>query len=101
MGVQPAGVVVMDGSSNGNRRSRGHGMGGSALHRLLERRIGPWSGRVWGLIFNLVANGLMLWGISSLLRTGSGWAWIVIGGLGTVICMAALALPARSEEPRE
>ena len=71
------------------------------LQQLLERRIGPWSGRVWGLILNLVGNGLTLWGISSLLRTGSGWAWIVIGGVVTVICVAALALPARSGESGE
>ena len=71
------------------------------LQQLLGRRIGPWSGRVWGLILNLVGNGLTLWGISSLLRTGSGWAWIVIGGAVTVICVAALALPARSGEPGE
>ena len=74
-------------------------MGG--LQRFLERRIGPWSGRVWGLIANLAANGLLLWGISSLLRTGSGWAWIVTGAVGTVVCVAALALPASSGEPEE
>ena len=44
---------------------------------------------------------MMLWGISLLLRTGSGWVWIVIGGLVTVACVAALALPARSGEPEE
>ena len=93
----------MGGRANGSRGggADGRGTGGSALHRFLERRIGPWSGRVWGLILNLAGNGMMLWGISSLLRTGSGWAWIVIGGVVTVACVAALALPARSGEPEE
>lgn len=93
----------MGGPSNGIRGGGedGRGTGGPALHRFLDRRIGPWSGRVWGLIVNLAANALTLWGISSVLRTGSGWAWIVIGGVATVVCVAALALPARSGGPGE
>lgn len=74
---------------------------GSALQRLLKRRIGPWSGRVWGLVLNLAANAVTLWGVSSQLRTGSGWAWIVIGGVATVACMAVLALPDRAADPAE
>ncbi len=80
--------------------SGGNGAGG-ALQRLLKRRIGPWSGRVWGLVLNLVANTVTLWGVSLLLRTGGGWAWIVTGGAATVLCMAALALPDRSDDPGE
>ena len=71
------------------------------IQTLLKRRIGPWSGRVWGLILNLAANAVTLWGLSSLLRTGRGWIWIVIGGVATVVCMAALALPDRSADPGE
>lgn len=66
------------------------------IHRWLERRIGPWSGRVWGLIGNLAANALTLWGIASVMRTGGGWVWILVGGAATVVCVALLALPARS-----
>ena len=84
----------------GGNAGGGNGAAG-ALHRLLERRIGPWSGRVWGLILNLVANAVTLWGVSLLLRTGSGWVWIVIGGAATVVCMTALALPDRSGDPGE
>lgn len=68
----------------------------SGMDRLLERRIGPWSGRVWGLALNLVANAVALWGVSSVMRTGSGWSWIVVGGAATVACIAVLARPARS-----
>ena len=73
----------------------------TGIHRLLERRIGPWSGRAWGLIANLGANAVALWGIASVMRTGSGWAWIALGGVATIVCISVLALPARSGEPRE
>ncbi|MDE2752346.1 MAG: hypothetical protein OXI83_07205 [Gemmatimonadota bacterium] len=86
--------------AGGGNAGRGNGAGG-ALQRLLKRRIGPWSGRVWGLVLNLVANAVTLWGVSLLLRTGSGWHWIVIGGVATAVCMAALALPDRSGDPGE
>ena len=73
----------------------------SVADRLLERRIGPWSGRVWGLVLNLVANAVALWGVSSVMRTGSGWAWVVVGGAATAACIAVLARPARSRGPDE
>ncbi|MCY4398123.1 MAG: hypothetical protein OXE96_02110 [Gemmatimonadetes bacterium] len=68
------------------------------LQRLLERPIGPWSGRVWGLILNLAGNAIALWGVASVMRTGAGWTWIVIGGVGTAVCISALALPALESE---
>ena len=71
------------------------------IHRLLERRVGPWSGRVWGLVVNLAANALALWGIASVLRTGRGWVWILIGGAATLFCVGVLALPTGSGEPGE
>ncbi len=71
------------------------------VQALLMRRIGPWSGRVWGLVVNLVANAALLWGVSSVLRTGSGWVWVVVGGVVTVACIAVLALPDRSADRAE
>ena len=73
----------------------------ASVHRLLERRIGPWTGRVWGLVANFAANGVALWGIASVMRTGRGGAWIVLGAAVTLLCVAVLALPARAEEPGE
>ena len=72
-----------------------------SIQRLLERPIGPWSGRVWGLIVNLAANAIALWGVASVMRTGSGWTWIVIGGVGTAVCISALSLPAPESEAEE
>ncbi len=79
--------------------AQGSGDGRTALERFLERPIGPWSGRVWGLIVNLAANAMALWGVASVMRTGEGWIWIVIGGVATAVCIAALALPAGSGDP--
>lgn len=53
--------------------------------------------RVWGLAVNFVANLAALWGISSVLRTGDGWAWAVGGGVVTLACVLLLALPDRHE----
>ena len=87
----------------GGRPAAGRGgrpaAGRRALNRFLERPIGPWFGRVWGLIVNLLANAMALWGVASVMRTGEGWIWIVIGGVATAACIAALALPAGSRDP--
>jgi hypothetical protein len=61
----------------------------------LDRRYGPWSGRVWGLIFNLVANALALYGLVGYLRDGTRLGHLVIGLGVTVICVAWLAKPSR------
>lgn len=53
--------------------------------------------RVWGLAVNFVANLAALWGISSVLRTGDGWAWAVGGGVVTLACVLLLVLPDRHE----
>ena len=50
-------------------------------------------GRVRGLVLNLAANAVMLWGVASVLRTGDGWIWIVLGGVVTVACIGVLAVP--------
>lgn len=81
--------------------AEGRGDGGTAFERFLDRRVGPWSGRVWGLIVNLGANAMALWGVASVMRTGEGWIWIVLGGVATAICISALALPAGSSDPGE
>ncbi len=37
----------------------------------LDRRYGIWSGRVWGLILNLLANTLALYGLVGFIRDGT------------------------------
>lgn len=57
--------------------------------------------RVWGLAVNLLANLAALWGISSIVRTGSGWGWALGGGAVTLACVLALAIPDKDEPGEE
>lgn len=61
----------------------------------LDRRYGPWSGRVWGLIVNLAANALALYGLVGYLRDGSGVSHLALGLIVTAICVAWLAKPSQ------
>lgn len=59
----------------------------------LDHRYGPWSARVWGLIVNLVANALALYGLAGYLRDGSRQLHLVVGLAVTVGCILLLARP--------
>lgn len=61
----------------------------------LDRRYGPLSGRVWGLVVNLAANALALYGLVGVLRDGSRVPHLIVGLLGTAVCVALLARPSR------
>jgi len=61
----------------------------------LDDRYGPWSGRVWGLIVNLAANALALYGLAGYLRDGSHLPHLVIGVALTVGCIFLLAKPSQ------
>ena len=61
----------------------------------LDRRYGIWSGRVWGLIVNLVANALALYGLVGFLRHGTHVVALVVGVLVTAGCILLLARPNR------
>lgn len=58
----------------------------------IDRRLGPWSLRVWGLILNLVGNALALFGLVRFVEEGA-IGLLVLGAALTVACIAALALP--------
>jgi hypothetical protein len=61
----------------------------------LDRRYGPFSGRVWGLILNLGANALALYGLVGFLRDGTHLISLAIGVAVTVACVLTLARPSR------
>jgi heme/copper-type cytochrome/quinol oxidase subunit 3 len=65
----------------------------------LDRRYGIWSGRVWGLIVNLMANTLALYGLVGFLRDGTHLVHLIVGTLMTVACILILAMPA--DDPEE
>jgi hypothetical protein len=61
----------------------------------LDRKYGIWSGRVWGLIVNLVANALALYGLVGFLRDGTHLLPLIVGALVTTVCVLLLAQPSR------
>ncbi len=61
----------------------------------IDRRYGPCSGRVWGLIINLAANALALYGLVGFLRDGSRLALLTMGVVATAACVLVLAQPSR------
>jgi len=62
----------------------------------MDRKLGPWRLRVWGLALNLLGNAIALFGIVRVVRGGSPWL-LVLGAAVTIVCVAALALPARGD----
>ncbi|MEM1245296.1 MAG: hypothetical protein AAGK22_02930 [Acidobacteriota bacterium] len=61
----------------------------------LERPLGPMRLRAWGLLFNLLANVLALYGLSRVLgEKPGGWLLLVVGALLTLVCLLVLARPA-------
>ena len=61
----------------------------------IDRKYGPFSGRVWGLIANLAANALALYGLVGVLRDGSRVVMLGIGLILTIACVLLLARPSR------
>jgi len=66
--------------------------------RVLNRKFGPFSLRVWGLILNFIGNAFMLYGAVGLVKYGSRLALFITGTAVTVFCVAVLALP--DKEPK-
>jgi hypothetical protein len=61
----------------------------------IDRRYGPFSGRVWGLIANLTANALALYGLVGFLRDGTHLVFLTVGFVCTLACVLVLAQPSR------
>jgi hypothetical protein len=59
----------------------------------LDRHYGPLVGRVWGLILNLLANTLALYGLVGYLRGGTHVLYLVTGLVLTALCVIMLAKP--------
>lgn len=61
----------------------------------LERRLGPWPVRVWGLILNFIGNTLAVYGAVGFIQDGSSLPILIIGVCLTVLCLLVLAMPNR------
>ncbi len=59
----------------------------------LDRRYGPVTGRVWGLVLNFFSNALTLYGAVRFISDGTHLSLLVFGGLATLGCVLLLARP--------
>ena len=63
----------------------------------LEQKLGPMRLRAWGLVVNLLANVVLLYGLAQVVTGRGGWAWLTVGALATVLCILTLAQPVRDD----
>lgn len=61
----------------------------------MDRRLGPWPARVWGLILNFVGNALAIYGAIGYIRDSSRLPCLIIGAAITLVCLLFLAIPSR------
>ncbi|RKY88905.1 hypothetical protein DRQ09_02200 [candidate division KSB1 bacterium] len=59
----------------------------------LNRKIGFFSLRVWGLILNFIGNALAIYGAIGFISDGSRFPVLIIGLVLTVSCIVILAKP--------
>ena len=67
----------------------------------IDRRFGPWPGRVWGLILNFIGNALAIFGAIGFIRDGSRLLFLIIGIVVTLGCLLLLAIPSGSTPDEE
>ena len=61
----------------------------------IDRRVGPMRLRAWFLVGNFGFNALALYGLSRLMVEGSGVGILLVGVLGTLVCLGVLSQPNR------
>ena len=59
----------------------------------LDRRIGPWPLRVWGLVLNFVGNAVAIYGAIGFIRDRSRLPLLIFGVVITLTCILVLAKP--------
>jgi len=61
----------------------------------LDRPLGPFRVRAWGLLVNFVMNAIGLTGLALWLGGRSGPLFMALGFAGTAACVLVLAVPDR------
>lgn len=61
----------------------------------LERRVGPASLRLWGLVANFFANALLLYGAVGYVSDGSRVVELALGAVATLTLIILLSAPSR------
>lgn len=59
----------------------------------LETRLGPFKLRAWGLIINMAANAVALYGLAAVMRGENGYLPLLSGVAASLLCIAVLARP--------
>jgi hypothetical protein len=65
----------------------------------IDRRFGPCTGRVWGLVANLIGNVIAMYGLAGYVREGSGIPWLASGIALTISCIFLLSRPQPGSDP--
>lgn len=65
------------------------------MSRVLNKKYGPFSGRVYGLIFNLIANGVAIHGAINHIIKGQPSTEMHAGIIATVVLCLILAIPSK------
>lgn len=61
----------------------------------LDKKIGPWPVRVWGLVLNFMGNTVAIYGAIGFIRNKSHLPLLIIGTLITLTCILVLAKPSK------
>jgi hypothetical protein len=59
----------------------------------LDRKIGPWPLRVWGLVLNFIGNAVAIYGAIGFIRDRSRLPLLIFGVVITITCILVLAKP--------
>lgn len=59
----------------------------------LDKKLGPVSLRIWGLILNFIGNFIALYGAAQFLKENSGPGLMILGIIMTIGCILFLAIP--------
>ena len=59
----------------------------------LDKKIGPWPLRVWGLVLNFAGNAVAIYGALGFIRDGSRLPLLIFGIVITLTCILVLAKP--------
>ena len=59
----------------------------------IDKKLGPLSLRIWGLILNFIGNFIALYGAAQFFKGASGPGLMIIGIIITLVCILVLAIP--------
>jgi hypothetical protein len=59
----------------------------------LDKQIGPWPLRVWGLVLNFIGNAITIYGAIGFTKNGSRLLLLIFGVVFTLTCLLVLAKP--------